>query len=141
MRRFMVVLLALSAVAVAACGPTSPGSSASVQRVGPVNVHVFCDDAKGPGIGARINPWRVHTKGAVQLRFNIRPTPGNQTVSAMLEPVDPNQWPFQDGSYGSLADSITAQVDTAKLGTYQYKLTITCPNDVIVIDPIVIVDE
>jgi hypothetical protein len=141
MRRFSVVLLAVSAVAVTACNPGGLGSSASVERVGPVNVHVFCDDAKGPGIGARINPWRVHTHGATTVVFNINPTPGSLTVPTTLDSVPGKAWAFQAPSDTSSNNTITAQVNTAQSGPTYYRLTLVCPADTIIVDPIVIVDE
>lgn len=140
MRRFPMVFLAISAVAATACtseGGPPPGPAT-------VNVHVFCDDATGPGIGARVNPWRAHTRGARQVTFNIRPTPGTETVTVKLDSVPGRLWAFQDTTYQPRDTSFAAPVSASMIGdeflTY-YRLTLRCQNDTIVIDPIVIVDE
>ena len=163
MRRFPVVFLAVCASAVAACniGGTNAGGGAQEEGGPPpgpatANVHVFCNDTTGPGIGARIGPWQVHTRGARQVTFNIRPTPGKDTIRTTLDSVLAKSWAFQDSSYQSSDTTFTAQIATALIDsltaaasrgteysdTTYYRLTLVCPTGTtIAIDPIVIVDQ
>ena len=154
MRRFSVVVLAVSAVAVAACHRATPNAGGGSEEAGGpppgpaiANVHVFCDDGTGPGTGATINPWQVHTRGARQVTFNIRSTPGNQTIRTTLDTIPGRPWAFQDSSYQSGDTTFMAPIGASMGGseegdTTYYKLTLVCPTGTtIVIDPIVIVDQ
>lgn len=162
MRRFMVVMLTVSAVAVTACNrgappgeqtpeaaatpAVTPAATVAPPPGGPITVNAFCNDS-GPGIGARVHPWRVHTGGATQLTWNIVPVPGGQTMPATLDSVPQKHWAFQGTSIPSSQNTIVAQIKPDEIAstepdTTYYKLTLICTatNDTIVVDPIVIVD-
>lgn len=167
MRRFPVVMLAVSAVAVAACKKNAPAggestgaavapAAASVEAPppgGPITVNVSCDTLRG--VGATVHPWRVHTGGEPQLTWNI--VPNAQDIPTTLDAVPGMPWAFpQDTSYQSTNNGITAQIRSSLIDsliasagpdrhysfTTFYRLTMICPTGItIVIDPEVIVDD
>ncbi len=135
MRRTQMVLFTMSLVGATACsqGGQSPGTRGSI------TVNVSCRD-QGLGVGVRVHPWKVHTGVPAELTWHL--VPENEPMPTELSPVDSTSWPFENPSYswskGTQSARLKADADS---GTYQYQLKIACPDQTIVIDPIVIIDH